>query len=46
MAKVEKFRTSLMKLHDDLSDLKSFFDGHMSDDAFDDGSLGGPILQA
>lgn len=46
MAKVEKFRTSLMKLHDELADLKSFFDGHMSDDAFDDGSLGGPILQA
>ena len=29
MAKVEKFRTSLMKLHDELADLKSFFDGHM-----------------
>ncbi|CAL1139899.1 unnamed protein product [Cladocopium goreaui] len=35
MAKVEKFRTSLMKLHDELADLKSFYDGHMSDDAFD-----------
>jgi hypothetical protein len=40
MAKVEKFRTSLMKLHDELADLKSLYDGHMSDDAFDDGSLG------
>ncbi|CAL1137069.1 unnamed protein product [Cladocopium goreaui] len=39
MAKVEKFRTSLMKLHDELADLKSFFDGHMSDDAFDDGTI-------
>ncbi len=29
-----------MKYHDELADLKSFFDGHLEDESFDDKSLG------
>lgn len=36
MSKLEKFRTNLMKYHDELADLKSFFDGHLEDESFDE----------
>ena len=35
--KVEGFRSNLMKLHDDLADLKSYFDGQK--DCFDEKKL-------
>lgn len=37
--KVEGFRTKLMTYHDELADLKSYFDGQHHDDVFDQEKL-------
>ena len=37
---MESFRKNLMKLHDELADLKSYFDGHRSDQSWEDKSFG------
>lgn len=42
--KVESFRVNLMKYHDELADLKSYFDSHMSDNNFAEENLG-PMVQ-
>ena len=36
---MEGFRNQLMKYHDELADLKSYFDGHMGDEQFEDSML-------
>ena len=36
---MESFRASLMKYHDELADLKSYFDGHISDETFEEQTL-------
>lgn len=36
---MDAFRGTLMKYHDELADLKSYFDGHMDDDTMDQSTL-------
>ena len=38
-AKVDGFKSNLNKYHDELADLKSYFDGHRDDDSFDPKNL-------
>ena len=35
MKTIEGFSSNLMKYHDNLADLKSYFDGHKGDDNFE-----------